>query len=653
MAIVEFKKIQITTTKNQSEKLINYLHIGGFFEPISLKTEETITVGEDDFQYEIAQTKFVVDFLINYEIKEKVPFIEKIKGNKIKISKKELNNLEKNYNYEEIVKQCEDIEEKENQAKQKLNKINEELTLLEPWIKLNYKLSEIQDTKTTYTLLASIPSKNLNDFLHKAQTEIRLISGKKISSDDKFDYIIVSYNKDKEKESNKLFTEFEIDEIELPDIDMTISERIKEIKEEIKNINESLEKNIIVKEKFSKEHIKNFKILYDNFSWKEQERLIHDHGQETQQTFSIIGWVQAKFHNQLDKNLAKMLDNTYIIEELEINEDEKKPVALSNNRVFEPFESVTGIYGMPKSNEPDPTPFLAPFFFVFFGLCLTDAGYGLFMIILFIAAIKIFKIPKENSKLFRALIFGGVSTFIFGALFGGWFGIDLLTLPPAIGNFLLKIKIVNPMTQPLKILMMTFVLGIIQVITGISIDAYWKIKTKRVKEAILDSFTWIYFLLTICFWILSKVMFANLEQIATYIIYSAILIIVLTQGREAKNIFVKLIKGIMSLYGLIGYISDVLSYSRILALGLATGIIAMVINMVAMLFKDMIPYVGWIVAIAILIGGHLFNIAINVLGSFIHSGRLQFVEFFPKFMEGGGRVFKPMKRKSKYTNLNN
>lgn len=107
----------------------------------------------------------------------------------------------------------------------------------------------------------------------------------------------------------------------------------------------------------------------------------------------------------------------------------------------------------------------------------------------------------------------------------------------------------------------------------------------------------------------------------------------------------------MSLYGLVGYLSDVLSYSRLLALGLATGIIAMVINLIAVLFRDMIPYVGWAVAILILIGGHLFNLVINVLGAFIHSGRLQFVEFFPKFMEGGGARFKPLRRESKYVEI--
>ena len=124
--------------------------------------------------------------------------------------------------------------------------------------------------------------------------------------------------------------------------------------------------------------------------------------------------------------------------------------------------------------------------------------------------------------------------------------------------------------------------------------------------------------------------------------------LVLANGRKTKNIFLKIPIGLYSLYDVIGYLSDTLSYSRLLALGLATGIIAMVINLIASLAIDMIPIVGYVFAIFILIGGHVFNIAINALGAFIHSGRLQFVEFFPKFMEGGGTRFKSFKKVPKY-----
>jgi V/A-type H+-transporting ATPase subunit I len=128
--------------------------------------------------------------------------------------------------------------------------------------------------------------------------------------------------------------------------------------------------------------------------------------------------------------------------------------------------------------------------------------------------------------------------------------------------------------------------------------------------------------------------------------------LVLTQGSDKKNIIAKLLSGVLSLYGLVGYMSDVLSYSRILALGLATAIIALAVNTIAELTGG-IPYIGWLLMTIIFVGGHVFNLVINALGSFIHSGRLQFVEFFTKFMEGGGDEFKAFSKKSKYIYIKN
>ena len=135
------------------------------------------------------------------------------------------------------------------------------------------------------------------------------------------------------------------------------------------------------------------------------------------------------------------------------------------------------------------------------------------------------------------------------------------------------------------------------------------------------------------------------------LVFGGLILVVLTKGRKQKNIFLKILVGIGGLYDLIGYFSNVLSYSRLLALGLATGVIAMTINLLAEIFSDMIPVVGTMVGVVILIGGHLFSLAINALGAFIHSTRLQCVEFFPSFIEGGGRRFVSFKREGKYVHL--
>ncbi|MDP3964967.1 MAG: V-type ATPase 116kDa subunit family protein, partial [bacterium] len=368
--------------------------------------------------------------------------------------------------------------------------------------------------------------------------------------------------------------------------------------------------------------------------------------------FSISGWVPEQRLGQLRGKLESVTENV-ATSELAIEEGEEPPVLLENNAVVSPFETVTNIYGAPKSTELDPTPYLAPFFILFFAICLSDAGYGLLLAGLSYGAIKLFKLPKENQGFFRLFVYAGIMTFVVGVLFGGWFGLVLEDLPEnAITSLLLSLKVIDPVTSPLTMLVISLALGVVQIIVGITVNLYYQLKRKNLGRA-FDAGAWLFFMFGVVFWLLAGQVFKQegLQAVGLYWIYAALAVLVLTQGRRQKNIFMKLPSGILSLYSLVGYFSDVMSYSRLLALGLSTGIIAMVVNMVALLFRDMIPFVGWPVAVAILIGGHAFNLAINTLGSFIHSGRLQYVEFFPKFMEGGGSRFKPFAREAAYIHL--
>jgi len=197
------------------------------------------------------------------------------------------------------------------------------------------------------------------------------------------------------------------------------------------------------------------------------------------------------------------------------------------------------------------------------------------------------------------------------------------------------------------------ILGMIQVMVGLGINLQWQWKQGNRQEALLGSGVWLLFLITLILWILANfgILATSLLPIFKVALLSSLALIVLAGTRKTKKWYLKLPLGVLSLYDLVGYFSDVLSYSRLLALGLGTGIIAMVVNLVAKLAVDMVPVFGWVLFVIILIAGHVFNISINVLGAFIHSSRLQFVEFFPKFMEGGGKVFNPFRKEYKYTRL--
>jgi len=338
---------------------------------------------------------------------------------------------------------------------------------------------------------------------------------------------------------------------------------------------------------------------------------------------------------------------------VEPKEGEAPPIAIENASLIKPFESVTEIYGFPKYKELDPTPLLAVFFILFFGFCLGDAGYGITLSLVAFFMYKKFVLSDGAKKILKLLFYGGIASTIAGILSGGWFGVDPANFPPflkTVSNILLSMRVIDPLKNPIAMLILALGFGIVHITFGKLISFYLKWREKQYVAAICDDLLWTFFFLSLVLTGVEAAGAIKIGDIGWKLASIGAVLLVLTQGRAQKNIIMKLVSGVLSLYGTVAYLSDVLSYSRILALGLATTIIAMVINLIAEMTKG-IPFVGYLIMIAILIFGHIFNIIINVLGAFIHSGRLQFVEFFSKFLEGGGKEFKPFKHQTQYVQI--
>ena len=312
-----------------------------------------------------------------------------------------------------------------------------------------------------------------------------------------------------------------------------------------------------------------------------------------------------------------------------------------------PFEFVTTLYGRPAYWERDPTPLLAPFFIVFFGLCVSDGGYGVTL-----AAVSFFLMkkmqPGGGRQLMKLLMMGGISTAVVGAVTGGWFGIDQSIMP----EWLKSAIVMNPLEEPMKMLNVVFILGIVQVMAGLIIKMVADIQEGRWLDGILDQLLWVFFLALLVplgySFILGGSVPADVAAFCGKGAMAAGALVVLTGARKNRNPVMKVLGGVLKLYDIVGYFGDVLSYARLLALGLATGAIAMAINGVAEMASG-IPIVGPVAAVVVLIGGHLFNLAVNCLGGFVHSARLQYLEFFSKFFTGGGRAFQPFSVEKRYS----
>ncbi|MEA3304519.1 MAG: V-type ATPase 116kDa subunit family protein [Patescibacteria group bacterium] len=258
-------------------------------------------------------------------------------------------------------------------------------------------------------------------------------------------------------------------------------------------------------------------------------------------------------------------------------------------------------------------------------------------------------------KLFFA---AGAFTALLGMIYSGWLGLTPADLPGPLGTFAQKIAMIDPMTDAYLMLGISFGLGIIHVLFGVFIAMLRALKAKRFMDAIADFLVWLYFIPVLLLYALAATdaylpqyteLFLNLAYVGVFLVFLA--------GTRGASWVMKIPSGILNLYNLVSYGSDVLSYSRLLALGLATGIIAMAVNEIALLpITDADGVVHWtsfsvIFTVMILIFGHLFNLALNMLGAYIHSARLQFVEFFGKFLDGGGVEFKPFDSSGKYTDL--
>ena len=202
----------------------------------------------------------------------------------------------------------------------------------------------------------------------------------------------------------------------------------------------------------------------------------------------------------------------------------------------------------------------------------------------------------------------------------------------------------KPFRQPSSVLILAFIMGIIQIYTGIILNAYKNIRAGHIADALMDQGLWLVLLTGLLMFVKPE-----LATIGKYMALFGAVGLVLTQGRSQKGILKKLTSGILSLYDITGYLSDVLSYSRLLALGLTTGVIASVINTMAKTVSGSI--VGYVAMALIIIGGHVFNLVINVLGAYVHSSRLQYIEFFSKFYDSGGRAFNPLRVKKTYVEL--
>lgn len=502
--------------------------------------------------------------------------------------------------------------------------------LLGPWAMLDAPREEIHDTRLFRLATGQFSPEGIATLAEELAAVTPAAGYEEVSRNRDSVFAVLHYPKKREEEVLAVARRHGWSALVLPDFEGKVADELARIEAVLAKIPSELEQLIQGVKELNAERVK----LYSRY-----EHLRNEEAREetkgrlgyTDRLFVLRGWTRARDVSRLAEALER-LSPALVLEAEVPAPGEVYPVDLENPAIFRPFEVVTRVAGLPAAGALDPSPYLAPFFFIFFGLMLGDAAYGIMMIIAGLWLVKRAKAVGLGRQLMYLLSVCGISTFIAGVLTGSWFG-NLFGIQPLW---------FDPMKDPLKMLILSMVLGVIQIFTALAVKAYDNIRKGNRLDALYDQGFWFVFLSGLIMLLLGAAggAFAGVARAGKYVALAGAIALVLTQGRDKKNIFLRLGSGILSLYGVSGYLSDVLSYSRLLALGLSGVVIAMVLNYGAMLVKD-VPLVGWLLMLLLLAGGHIFNILISAIGAYVHASRLQYVEFFTKFFEAGGRPFKP------------
>jgi V/A-type H+-transporting ATPase subunit I len=388
-------------------------------------------------------------------------------------------------------------------------------------------------------------------------------------------------------------------------------------------------------------HLRLVRTTFEVLRWEKDRFSSLEKASATTHAVVFMGWLDETSLPKIMTDASKA-QLAYAIENIPLNPDEEPPVEIRNGGIVKPFEAITRLYGMPGYKDLDPTVFLAGFFFLFFGLSLTDVGYGLILMIVSAGSLLLFKLSEQIRLFAKLLLFVGFATTLVGMLFGGYLGIAPENLPA----FLRSIQLFDPIANPLPVFYLALSLGVVQVMFGMLLKMYSEARNGRIVSGVLDHGPWFMMFVLGIIYVLVAINYVSALSIETVtrLIYGNVAIIVVTSARNAVGIVDMIKLSLLSLYNSLGYLSDILSYSRLLALGLATTALAFAVNLIADIVGNAVPYIGPVIAIFILIIGHLFTLAVNTLGAFIHSARLQFVEFFGKFISGTGKNFNPLTR---------
>ena len=648
MAIAKMNKVMLIAPTDKQNDLLDAIQELQSLEVTSLEqakelfTENSIALQEADADgMNALQQKFEgIHAAITFvEKNQKQPsLIQKLKTPREQFALSELQKEVQNWDTDALVEHVESIRNTLRKKDDELKELREKEALLRKWSALDFYPKDIFKHPYTKTKMGTIPQATDNAYLDGLK-ESELISVHEVYHTREEIGLLVTYPRKAQQAAKEELAKAHFSIVwyafeEAPSVELEKNLKAQQaVVDAKKKVLEDLqeEKDLLRKLQLSAE------VTYNELQ-KEQAKNGLVNGQHV---FVLQGWLTTKAVDDVEVQLKEKLgEGEYVFLPLEIAEEEYEevPTVLENNAFLQPFENLTEMYGLPKYGELDPTPYTAPFYLVFFGMMAADLGYGALLWLGTFIMLKFFHFDKgmnRNLKFFHLLSY---PVMIWGIIFGSAFGADLPFQPLSLSKDLITIMILS------------IIFGVIQIMVGLSLGAYSNLKKKAYVDAYTSHLGWLAIITGIILYVLGS-MVLNISWIATIgssiAIIAAVAIVVVTV-LSSENKWGGLASGLYNLYGISGYVADVVSYTRLMALAVSGGSIASAFNMLVGFLPPVARFTAGIFLIVALQG---LNIFLSFLGAYVHGLRLQFVEFFGKFYDGGGHALKPFKTYEKYVDI--
>lgn len=663
MGVARLKKAELYYHKSVHEQIAAALQNSGACQIIS-STEENYTPPADvealisKTDEKLSDIRYLTRTLTPHYV-DPIPALDRMLGERPEATMSELEELAAATDLKAVCESTRSIEQETGSVRTRLSEARTNVSLLSGLAFFPYPLSIITEgTRTVTGLIGTLKAANISGFKaalgdfskYKDDSELIIAPVDEKAQDV---YAALIYSRNIEAEIREVCAKQGLSLVEIPaSLTDTPAEELEKANASVTEL-EAKESELAEKmAELAEEHIPTVQKLSDYYNSLSRRYNGTAHSDATECAMLTKFWIPV------DKAPALREAVEAISPEIELTysdpaPEDEPPSLLNNGDSVRPYNILTELYSSPKYRGIDPTPLLAPFFWIFFGMCLGDAGYALvvFGTILFVFR-KYKKIAPGVKDFIRLFLFCSVSTFIYGVISGSFFGNFIDSFLPPLVPMKNALMLVDPMTNPMQVLGISLLLGVVHLMFGLLIAAYDMMRHGDFIDAIGDKISWFLLIVGLCLYGvgLGGMLPPHFVQVGGGMAGLGAVIIFIYAGKGEPNWFKKIINGFLALYGSTSYLGDILSYSRLLALGFGSAVIGMVINLLGGLAAD-IPYVGWLVAITVIIGGHIFSIAINILGSFVHPLRLQYVEFFGKFYTGGGEPFSPLTLSQEYINV--